>query len=560
MLDHLAGTTTPVRTVLVVDDNPHNRALAGATLEDAGYNVVFAEDGEAAIAVFERVQPQCILLDIQMPGIGGLAACQRIRELDGGVSVAILFVTAQHDVETFDLALAAGGDDFVTKPYRPSDLVVRMQTAVRLRRVAHENNKLCDLIKHQRDDLQRIQLQMCDANEQLVLATIKAAELADAADAARAEAARNEERFRTLVMTSCALLWRASADGRVQYDRATWTDFTGLGAGPGEWDLYEAVHPEDRERVRETWTRAVTSATPYECKHRLRTADGSYAWMLARAAPIPASGPVSEWVGILTDITDSVRIDEARDRFIGILGHDLRTPLGAILMGAGLLDDLSESQTDVVARITRSAQRMEAMIRDVLDFARGRLGGGIPVTSTTCNLGLVCTDVVAEIKQAYPGCVVTFESLGDLRGEWDPSRIEQVLSNVLSNAVQHGTGAIHMTSHADGPDVVTTVHNRGVPIPASRIATLFEPFSAEVHGVIEVRDGLGLGLYIASEITRAHGGSISVSSLHGEGTTFVIRLPRSPHPILRKTGAARERYAALDRTSAAAVPSGYWKT
>lgn len=551
MADNQAGSPAPVRTVLVVDDNPSNRDLAAATLGDEGYNVVFANDGEAAIAEFERVRPQCILLDIQMPGMGGLAACRKIRELAGGSRVAILFVTAQHDVETFDRALAAGGDDFVTKPYRPSDLVVRISTAVRLRRVAHENNTLCELIKQQRDDLQRMQLQMCDANEKLLLGTIRAAALAEEADAARAEAARNEERFRTLVMTSCALLWRASADGRVQFDPATWTRFTGLEAGPGEWDLLDAVHPEDRDRVREAWTRAITSLTPYECKHRLRTADGGYAWMLARAAPIPVSGPASEWVGMLTDITDSVRIDEARDRFIGILGHDLRTPLGAILMGAGLLEDLSESQADVVARITRSAHRMEAMIRDVLDFARGRLGGGIPIKSTACDLGVVCTEVVAEIKQAYPGRVVTFEGLGDLRGEWDPDRIEQVLSNVLGNAIQHGVGAIHVTSRADGHDVVTTVHNQGVPIPASRIPTLFEPFSAQVCGVTGVRDGLGLGLYIASEIIRAHGGSISVSSRQDEGTSFVIRLPRSSNPIRPKTGAARQRYAALDRTSTA---------
>ncbi len=169
---------------------------------------------------------------------------------------------------------------------------------------------------------------------------------------------------------------------------------------------------------------------------------------------------------------------------------------------------------------------MEAMIRDVLDFARGRLGGGIPIAPRSCDLGVLCTEAVAEMKQAYPTRLVTFEGSGDLRGEWDPSRIEQVLSNLLGNALQHGVGAIHMTSSLDGDEVVMTVHNQGLPIPAAQVSTLFEPFSTQVRGVPRLRDGLGLGLYIASEITRAHRGSLSVSSAAGEGTTFVVRLPR----------------------------------
>lgn len=147
------------RVVLVADDNPENRALAKATLEDEGYRVVLANDGEQAVAAFTREQPECVLLDIRMPGTDGIAACQRIRQLEGGAEVAIIFLTAQRDVETFDRALAAGGDDFMTKPFRPSELVVRMQTAMRLRRITHERSELTAQIKQQRDHLQRLQLQ-----------------------------------------------------------------------------------------------------------------------------------------------------------------------------------------------------------------------------------------------------------------------------------------------------------------------------------------------------------------------------------------------------------------
>lgn len=145
--------------VLVVDDNVENRALAQATLEDDGYDVLVAKDGAEGIATFEARQPECILLDIQMPGMNGIDVCERIRSLPGGDLVAIVFVTAQREIATFDRALLAGGDDFLTKPFRPSELVVRVQTAMRLRRFAGERSELYAEVKRQRDDLQRLQLQ-----------------------------------------------------------------------------------------------------------------------------------------------------------------------------------------------------------------------------------------------------------------------------------------------------------------------------------------------------------------------------------------------------------------
>ena len=151
-------------TVLVVDDNAENRALAKATLEDEGFAVVFATNGEEGIAAFVRHRPDCVLLDIRMPGIDGVTTCREIRAREGGKDVAIVFVTAQREVDVFDRALAAGGDDFITKPFRPAELVVRVQTALRLRRIAEERNDLAAQIKHQRDDLLRLQLH----KEQLV--------------------------------------------------------------------------------------------------------------------------------------------------------------------------------------------------------------------------------------------------------------------------------------------------------------------------------------------------------------------------------------------------------
>ncbi len=154
--------------MLVVDDNADNRALAAAALGDEGITVKVASTGEEALVVFGRMQPDCILLDIGLPGMDGITVCERIRARPDGERVAILFVTARRDVETFDRALRAGGDDFLTKPFRPQELLVRIQTAQRLREMATERDATALELKRQRDELQRLQLQKEQLTEFLV--------------------------------------------------------------------------------------------------------------------------------------------------------------------------------------------------------------------------------------------------------------------------------------------------------------------------------------------------------------------------------------------------------
>lgn len=144
--------------ILVVDDNEANRALATSTLEDEGYEVTVAAGGAEGIAAFERERPDCVLLDVRMPGMDGIAVCQRIRALDGGAHTPVLFLTAQRDVDTFDRAVVAGGDDFLTKPVRPTELVLRVESALKLRRMSVELREHYDLLRRQRDDLLRLQL------------------------------------------------------------------------------------------------------------------------------------------------------------------------------------------------------------------------------------------------------------------------------------------------------------------------------------------------------------------------------------------------------------------
>jgi PAS domain S-box-containing protein len=370
-----------------------------------------------------------------------------------------------------------------------------------------------------------------EANERLLLATLRADELADRTEAALTEKSASEERFRSLVTTSAAIVFEADRNGRIRVDPDGWRSLTGLDAPhedeeePG-WGWLHAVHPDDRADVRATWSRATAAGDVYGLQHRLRRPDGSYAWVMARAVPLPATGGVREWVGTMSDVSDRVRVEESRETFIAVLGHDLRNPVNAILLSTELLlgGELPDDARRTVARVARSAGRIENMVRDIIDFAHGHLGSGIPIEPRACHLGDLARDVVGELRDARPDCTITLEVVGDASGEWDPHRLEQVLSNLIGNAVDQASTPVAVVVADQGQDVLLSIHNGGSPIPESLLPVLFEPFhpSAKIG-----RDrGLGLGLYIASQIARAHGTTISVSSSESEGTTMTIRWPR----------------------------------
>lgn len=225
----------------------------------------------------------------------------------------------------------------------------------------------------------------------------------------------------------------------------------------------------------------------------------------------------------------AIQTDLFRDQFIGVLSHDLRTPLGAITAGATLLavpEDNPQRRSRVVERVMNSAQRMERMIGDLLDLTRARLGGAIPLKRRPADLHQLCEEAVIEIRAGQRAAVVRLDCSGDLRGEWDTDRMAQVLSNLVGNAIQHGDGTpITITARDEGDSVSLAVHNAGAAIPADLLPSIFEPLA---RGHEESTPGsIGLGLFIARTIVLAHGGDIQVSSSPDAGTTFQVVLPKA---------------------------------
>lgn len=231
-------------------------------------------------------------------------------------------------------------------------------------------------------------------------------------------------------------------------------------------------------------------------------------------------------------LVERARLQEFQERFLAILGHDLRNPLAAIDMGIALLQRGPDkpSAARLLGRMEASSGRMTRMIEQILDLTRSRLGGGLPIAARPMDLAAMLRDVVDEARVGRPERVVELRSPPAIRGAWDRDRLEQVFSNVIGNALTHGSTAmpVLVTAGVEGGTAYVEVSNDGPPIPEELQAKIFDPFR---RGERDSRDrgtaGLGLGLYISRELVFAHGGEISVRSSSTEGTTFRVSLPRA---------------------------------
>jgi signal transduction histidine kinase len=230
---------------------------------------------------------------------------------------------------------------------------------------------------------------------------------------------------------------------------------------------------------------------------------------------------------------EAERILRVKEQLLAVVGHDLRNPLSAIVNGTNVMfrrGDLSPADASSLRRIASSADRMSAVIRDLLDFSRVRQGLGIPVEPAPVDLGDVARDVLAEFEERPRVCPVELRAAGDLRLVADRQRLAQMISNLVGNAIQHGEGspvAVEVAAHPDA--VVLRVHNAGRPIDPEVLPHVFEPFRRGRAGGGAVPDSgsIGLGLFIVNAIVKAHAGDVRVETSEGAGTTFTVTLPRS---------------------------------
>ncbi|HUJ63668.1 MAG TPA: PAS domain S-box protein, partial [Kofleriaceae bacterium] len=370
---------------------------------------------------------------------------------------------------------------------------------------------------------------------------------------------RAEDRFRTMFeRIPMAIAQSDPANGTVVRANAKMCELTGypleelVGRSFAEW-----THPDDRADNMEQYRRMVCGEVDvYTTEKRYVRKDGSTRWVRVTAGLLPSPGEPARTLATIEDVTERRaaelereqllarehaarehaeraraeldRAAEFRERFLAIVSHDLRNPLNAILLTAQRLSstrELPASFASPLGRIRASANRMAQMIAELLDLTRGRLAGGIPIELTKGDLLAIVRATIDELELAYPSRRILLHGSGAFEGYYDRERLAQVASNLIGNALQHGPADdpvdVSLEDLGDS-GVILEVKNGGAPIPPELLPHLFEPFRRGTSST----NGLGLGLFIASEVVRAHHGTIAAMSTDAAGTTFTVWLPR----------------------------------
>jgi PAS domain S-box-containing protein len=342
------------------------------------------------------------------------------------------------------------------------------------------------------------------------------------------ELRRSERRFRLALEHARVSIFEEDAESRVRFIYNP-----KLGAVADEaigQRLADKVPPEQAERIDALKRELIATGEGF----RVEVQPKPDVHLVVQYEPLrDTTGAIAGFVGAAIDVTDERQAQKElaeglafHEQMMGVLGHDLRNPLGAV-RGLSQLwarhPELPDKGREALERIDQAARRMSEMIDTLLAFTHSRFHGSLPVERQPADLAEVTRTVVEELRVAHPARDIRLRSPERLPGEWDPARMAQVVSNLVGNALTHGAPDSPVEiSLANGDGVVLSVANRGEPIPQELRARMFEPFRRGENGHHGRPRGLGLGLYIAREIVTAHGGSIGVES-GGDATVFRVR-------------------------------------
>jgi PAS domain S-box-containing protein len=357
--------------------------------------------------------------------------------------------------------------------------------------------------------------------------------------------------YRLLVENSPVMIWRSGTDANCDYFNETWLAFTGrtLEQEMGEgW--VEGVHAEDLARCVSYYLDHFERREPFEMEYRLRRHDGVYRWIFDRGVPFnDEAGKFAGFIGSCVDVEDRRSAEQtqrqhseeqltlARDFekwILAIVSHDIRNPLNAMVIATHQLREMRDPTGNLkrwAEILTRGVDRIQHMVGDLLDLSREREGAGIPIDCKPSDLRAICGQIIDELKTIARGRKITFDCQDDATGAWDEHRVMQAISNLASNAVQHGTPGypVRVRLTGDKDRVSVEIHNQGT-IPREILPRIFEPFRSGRHYTSR-GDGLGLGLFIAKAIAVAHGGELEVDSSDG-ATMFRLVLPRQPSMVV----------------------------
>jgi PAS domain S-box-containing protein len=507
--------------ILLVDDRPGNLLSLKGILERPDYNLISALSGEEGLNLILRQDFAVILLDVAMPGMDGFEVASTIKQRERFKNIPIIFVTASvHHIEWIFKAYNVGAVDFLHKPLDPHAVRAKVAVFVELYR--------------QKQQLKRhaARIQEFERRErELEVARLKI---------------ESDRRYRHLAEAIPHVVWTASAEGELEYFNQRWFEITGVDEKSSlDSGWRSALHPEEVEKFKAQWEGALRAGEAFQLELRLRNADGSYRWYLNRALPEKdVAGRVVRWVGTLTDVDEEKRAHQElhaaiqlRDEFMSVASHELRTPLSALQLQLQSLqrllqqmgaESLSGHVTKKLVTAVRQTERLAKLIDSLLDVSRIEQGK-LELQLENFDLADAVQEVAERFRDeaARAGCELNISSQS-VTGRWDRLRVEQVITNLISNSIKYGLGKPISLSVGplDEGVAAITVQDEGIGIDPDKVKCIFNRFERAVP--TRHYGGLGLGLYIARQIVQEHGGQIEVESRPGAGARFVIKLPRGP--------------------------------
>ncbi|MHA4807919.1 PAS domain-containing sensor histidine kinase [Flavitalea flava] len=341
----------------------------------------------------------------------------------------------------------------------------------------------------------------------------------------------SREYFKFLADNIPVLVWTAEPDGGLNYFNKRWQEFAGLEPQESkgmEWLQY--LHPDDLPTFSEAWAKAVKAGERVEMEYRIRrVTDGKYRWHMGYAQPLKdQDGRIAAWFGTNIDIEDQKKAVEKKDEFIGIASHELRTPLTSLKAYIQLIavekDGLPPEVNQYVRKANESIGKLQNLIRDLLDVSKIHSGklefskGPVQLTELICD----CMENARYMNPAYK---IIFYEKEDLIVNGNSERLEQVIMNLLNNAVKYSPHhpEVRLGVKKEGNAARVSVRDFGIGLSEENTSRIFERFYRVDHNF--VAGGLGMGLYISSEIIKAHHGYMGVKSRIGEGSTFYFDLP-----------------------------------
>ncbi len=351
--------------------------------------------------------------------------------------------------------------------------------------------------------------------------------------AAKRALEESEHLLRNITTAAPTALWMSDAEGSITYFNQTWLDWTGLSFEENIADGWlEAINPEDRKKVKEKLIREVNSRAKYEVEFRLNHTDGTTHWCIANGKPqYRTDGSFTGYIGACIDITDQKLVQQQKDDFIGIASHELKTPVTSIKAYTQVLERMLQKKGEMsaaamIGKMDGQINRLTSLIGDLLDVTKIH-SGKLQFNNEEFNFNSMVKDRVEELQRTTDkhSLLENYAETGTVYG--DKERIGQVISNLVTNAIKYSPQKDKIIIHTllNNSEVILCVEDFGIGIPPDKLDKVFEQFYRVSGDMQHTFPGLGLGLYISSEIIKREGGRIWVNSVEGKGSTFCFALP-----------------------------------